>query len=60
MLVCSWTYAANCVLNRALKHVHHAIVMHWHGVIGIVLALGAVFIEAAVSPGPIRLFNQNA
>ena len=45
IFLCSWIYASNCVLNRALKHVHHAIVMFWHGICGISLAIIAVLIE---------------
>ena len=41
----SWVFASNCVLNRALKEVHHAIVMFWHGVCGLSIALVAVLIE---------------
>ena len=41
----SWIYATNCVLNRALKGIHHAIVMFWHGVIGFSIAVIAVLIE---------------
>ena len=45
----SWIYASNCVLNRALKGVHHAIVMFWHGFIGFTIAVIAVLIEAWAS-----------
>ena len=60
MFLCSWIYASNCVLNRALKHVHHAIVMFWHGVCGITLAILAISIESLVVGGPVRFFNYDA
>lgn len=46
----SWIYAANCVLNRSLKSVHHAVVMWWHGALGITLALVAMIIDYFVNP----------
>ena len=56
----SWVYASNCILNRALKGVHHAVVMFWHGVLGLTLALTGVFIDAYINPVEgIRIFNYD-
>ena len=57
---CSWVYSSNCVLNRSLSHVHHAIVMFYHGVGGLILAVLAISIEAAVVGGPMRFFHYDA
>ena len=45
IFVVSWIYAANCVLNRSLKSVHHAVVMFWHGTLGITIAVIGVCID---------------
>ena len=46
----SWIYASNCVLNRSLKTVHHAIILFWHGVLGITLALTWACVDYFVKP----------
>mmetsp|Transcript_2371 Transcript_2371/g.3266 ORF Transcript_2371/g.3266 Transcript_2371/m.3266 type:complete len:262 (+) Transcript_2371:399-1184(+) len=45
VLLTSWIYASNCVLNRALKGINSGVIMFWHGLLGIMLALAAVTIE---------------
>ena len=58
IFVCSWIFASNCVLNRALKTVHHSIVMFWHGMCGMILASLGVAIEASVKrEEPVRFFH---
>lgn len=62
IFIVSWIYASNCVLNRALKDVHHAILMFWHGVLGIVLAVSGVLIEAIFVQNPeggLRIFHYS-
>ena len=49
IFVTSWIYASNCILNRALKNVHHSVVMFWHGVCGICIAVVGVMIDAWVN-----------
>ena len=39
MFVCSWVYATNCVMNRALKGINSGVIMFWHGLFGLILAL---------------------
>ena len=56
----SWIFASNCVLNRALKPIHHAIVMFWHGALGMTLATLGVFSQALVTEGPIRFFHYDS
>ena len=53
----SWIFASNCVLNRALKPIHHAIVMFWHGTFGMTLAVLGVLGQALMTEGPIRFFQ---
>ena len=46
LIVCnSWVYAVCCVLNRALKTVHPAVVMFWHGVCGLSIAITVILVE---------------
>lgn len=60
IFITSWIYASNCILNRALKNVHHAILMFWHAVIGLTIASVAVLIEAAVVGDGIRIFHYDS
>ena len=55
--VCSWIASTNCILNRALSHVDSAVVMFWYGVGGLILAIAAVSIEAAITEGPMHIFH---
>ena len=61
IFVTSWIYASNCILNRALKGVHHAIVLFWHGMFGLTLAWLAVLIEGWVTAdgSGIRIFHYD-
>lgn len=45
-----------------MKNLHHALVLFWHGVFGLVLALSAVFISSWVTPetAGISLFNYDS
>ena len=49
IFVCAWTFAINCVMVRALSFLHSSVIMFWHGVIGIVMALGAISVVALTS-----------
>ena len=65
IFITAWIYAANCILNRALKGVHHAILMFWHGTIGLCIAATAVLIEAGVEDkaegeGGVRIFHYDS
>ena len=60
IFITSWIYASNCILNRALKNVHHAILMFWHAIIGLTIASVAVLIEAAVVGDGIRIFHYDS
>ena len=44
----SFLWAINCTLNRALKGIHSGIIMFWHGVLGIIMAIIAIVIDYAV------------
>ena len=57
----AWVYAVVCILNRALKAVHHAVVLFWHGACGVTLASLAVLIEgwASADGNGIRLFHYD-
>ena len=46
IFICAWTFAINCVMVRALSFLHSSVIMFWHGVIGIVMALGAIAVVA--------------
>lgn len=49
VFITAWVYAANCVLNRALKGINSGVIMFWHGVLGIILASIAVSVDFGVS-----------
>mmetsp|Transcript_23104 Transcript_23104/g.30760 ORF Transcript_23104/g.30760 Transcript_23104/m.30760 type:complete len:92 (-) Transcript_23104:461-736(-) len=44
VFICAWTYAINCVLVRALNFMHSSVLMFWHGILGLLLAVIAVAI----------------
>ena len=48
VFLCSWIYAGNCVLNRALKQVHHSIIMFYHGLLGLSVATVVVLSESMI------------
>ena len=65
IFVTGWIYSFNCILNRALKDSHHAVILFWHAIFGIVLSLSAVFIVAWFTTAPeettgISLFNYDS
>ena len=56
----AWVNASNNILNRELKNVHHAIMMFWHGVFGIMISIAVVLVEAWVNGNGLRMFNYEA
>lgn len=54
IFICSWLNAFTCVLNRKLKGVHHAVVMFWHGCLGLSVAALYIIVEAAVTDNGFR------
>ena len=59
IFVTSWVYASNCILNRALKGMHHSVIMFWHGICGLSIALTFVTIEAIIN-GRMRIFHYDS
>jgi len=59
----AWVYAANCVLNRALKGINSGVIMFWHGILGITLASIAVGIDFGINDAGtgngVQLFNYS-
>ena len=47
--VLAWLWSVNTILNRALKGIHSGIIMFWHGVLGMMLAIMAVGIHYGVT-----------
>jgi len=62
VFVCAWFYAINCVLARVLKNVHPGVLMFWHGVLGLLLALAGVAITATFdeSTDGFSIFNYDS
>ena len=63
MFVCSWVIAACTVLCRALKEINIAVIMFWHGVMGLSIAIICIGIDYAVnrvgSGEGLQLFNYS-
>ena len=62
IFISSWVFATSCVLNRAMKGVHHAIVIFWHGLGGFVIMSTVVLLEGWATAGEagIRLFQYES
>ena len=63
MFVTSWVYASNCIMNRALKGINSGVIMFWHGILGVILAVIATLIAyfaGFTSSDGFTLFNYTA
>ena len=63
IFVLTWIFAANCVLNRALKGINSGVIMFWHGIIGILFALIAVGVSYFIDSEPgsgLSILNYSA
>ena len=59
IFICAWTFAINCVMVRALSFLHSSVIMFWHGVIGIVMALGAIAVVALTTEQGFTIFSYD-
>ena len=59
VFICAWCYAINCVLARALRAVHPGVMMFWHGVLGLILAIMGIAAQAWVSGAGLSILNYD-
>jgi len=63
MIVNSWVYAFNCILNRGLKQVPWSIIIFTSGVFGFILGSGILLVEHFFfrpdHTGGLRIFNYD-
>ena len=61
MIITSWVYAFNCILNRALKQVNAAVIIFYSGCFGFTVAACILLVEHFLSDrtGGIRVFHYD-
>lgn len=62
MMINSWVYAFNCILNRALKSVNSSVIIFMSGCFGFMLTTCIILVEHVLISGltrGIRAFNYN-
>jgi len=55
--ILAWALALSGVINRTLKNVHFAVLLFYHGCIGLIMALLFIFGEKLITGNPFRTYS---